>query len=34
MENNNRPWDWQDRVVVTASVITSVICLLLMVWGK
>lgn len=33
LQEETRPFDWQDKVVITACVATVVICILLMVWG-
>lgn len=29
-----RPYDWQDKLVITASWICFVICLGILIWGK
>lgn len=30
----HRPLDWQDRLVIGASMVTGAICLALVVWGR
>lgn len=27
------PYDWQDRLVMRASIVTGLICIFLLVWG-
>lgn len=33
LQEETRPFDWQDRVVITGSVIVGTVCLFLLVWG-
>jgi hypothetical protein len=30
----HRPMDWQDRVVITGSIICGVVCLAILIWGR
>lgn len=30
----DRPFDWQDRVVMAGSLITGVVCLFILIWGR
>jgi len=33
-DDPNRPYDWQDRLVIGASVLCIVACVAIMVWGR
>ena len=30
----HRPYDWQDKLVIIASIVTGVICLAIVIWGR
>lgn len=34
LPNVQRPFDWQDRLVIRAAIITGAICLAIVVWGR
>ncbi len=34
LDMNEPPMDWQDKLVIWASVVTSVICLFILIWGR
>lgn len=33
LQEETRPFDWQDRVVIAGSAIVGVVCLFLLLWG-
>lgn len=33
LQEETRPFDWQDRVVIAGSVIVGLVCLFLLLWG-
>jgi hypothetical protein len=34
LDLNEPPMDWQDKLVIGASVVTGVACLFILVWGR
>ena len=34
MNGDQRPMDWQDKIVICGSVVTGVVCLFILIWGR
>lgn len=34
LPNSDRPYDWQDKLVIWASVVCGASCLIILVWGR
>ena len=34
MNDDQRPMDWQDKIVIYGSVVTGVVCLFILIWGR